>query len=90
MPNAPQPLSDQAQSILRTILDRKLVRGGELLSSVPTTNPEDLIDPIKELLNSRLIEASGLGGNLNAETILFATFGVLPSAERYLRELVKW
>ncbi len=89
-PVNPPTLSDDARTILRAILERKLVRGGELLAAISATRPEGLIEPIKELLNAKLIEASGLSGGLNPESVLFATFGTLPSAQRALRDLVSW
>lgn len=83
-------LSEHEQAILRLILQRKTVRGGELLSLTGLNRPEDLIGPVRTLLNHRMIEPIGLIGELTGESILFATFGVLPSAERYLRTIVQW
>ena len=83
-------LSDAARTVLRLVLERKQVQGGELLSSASFTMPEDLIGPIGELLSAGLLEAEGLDGELNADTVLFGMFGTKPSLGPYLRDLVKW
>lgn len=83
-------LSPEAKTVLRAVLDRKLVRGGELLRYESFKTPQDLVEPIKQLLEYRLIDASGLGAELTADTVLFATFTTPPSRERRLRELTAW
>lgn len=83
-------LTEPEQAVLRFLLQRKTVRGGELLSLTGLHRPEDLVEPVRGLLNLGLIEPIGLSGDLNPESVLFTTFGILPSAEKHLRTLVKW
>ena len=83
-------LTEGEKTVLRAVLERKLVRGGELLRYSVFRTPDDLIEPVRGLLNARLLEASGLGAELTPDTVLFATFSSRPSLEKYLRELTSW
>jgi hypothetical protein len=87
---SPPDLTPPAQAILRFMLQRKTARGGEFLSLTGFRSPEDLVEPVRELLNRGLMEAVGLTGPLDPESALFASYLILPSAERTLREMVKW
>jgi len=85
-----QELSKEAERLLRIILDHKLVRGGELVRLAELSSPVPLVEPLRELMKEKLVEASGLDGRLTEESLLFATFGTRPSREANLRKLAKY
>jgi len=86
MSGFPPALSEPERSVLRVILDNKIVRGAELMRKLGIINPDQLLPPLNQLLNKGLIEMSG---ELTPMTLPFATFGTLPSAQEYIRALVQ-
>jgi len=86
MAQSPAQLSSDAQALLRFILDRKIVRGGELMRYVGKGTPIELMGPVQELVNQNLVEVTG---ELTPDGLPFATFGIRPSALEYLRTLVQ-
>jgi|GEM_PF-5569723 hypothetical protein len=85
MATTPQ-LSQLAQSLLRVILDRKIVRGGELMRYIGISAPADFLAPAKELVDNNLVEVTG---ELTQADAPFATFGTKPSRIGYLSALVE-
>ena len=83
-------LTDTEKIVLRAVLERKLVRGGELLKYASFDKPADLVEPIRNLLKLRLLDASGLSAEPDADSIMFATFSSRPSLNKWLRELADW
>lgn len=79
------PLTPEAQRLLKIILDRKIVRGAELMRFGGFKMPTEMEAPLQELSNRHLIEVSG---SLTVDALPFATFGTKPSAFEYLRSLV--
>jgi hypothetical protein len=82
----PANLSEEARGVLRIILDSKIVRGADLMRRREIKDANQLLEPIKELLNQRLIEVTG---ELTPGAFPFATFGTPPSAQEYIRALLQ-
>jgi hypothetical protein len=86
MSGFPPALSDQEKAVLRVVLDSKIVRGAELMRRLSITKPDQLVGPLKELVNWGLIEVSG---ELSPETLPFATLNTLPSVQEYIRAIIQ-
>jgi hypothetical protein len=79
---APPALTAEAKTILRLVLERKIIRGGELMRFAGLKNADELVSPVKELMSEGLIQVTG---DISDDMIPFATFGTRPSDQSYLR-----
>ena len=86
MAAVPPVLTAPARGVLQVILDGKIVRGAEVMRKLGLTDPNQLVDPVRELFSKGLIEVSG---DLSADAIPFTTFGTPPSAQEYLRAALR-
>jgi hypothetical protein len=88
MRNYPTVTPD-AQLVLRIMLDHGVIPGADLMrryaAQKPNTPPATLLAAIYELKDKGLIE---VGGEVSADTLPFATFGIRPSAKEYLSWLI--
>lgn len=57
------------------------IDGSTLMKHMGISRPADLIEPLRELQQRKLIE---VGGTLTAEGVPFARVGVRPSSKEYL------
>jgi hypothetical protein len=79
-------LNEEERRILRIILDSKIIRGAELMRQLGTSDPTELLDPLRQLLNRNLVEITG---ELTPDLFPFATLGAPPSAQGYIRARVQ-
>jgi hypothetical protein len=86
MLSSPPQLTQDARDVLRVILDNKILRGGEIMRHAGIKTAAELVAPVRELVDLQLVEVIG---GLTAETIPFTTFGTRPSAQEYLRSLLR-
>ena len=85
MRNLPK-LTPDAQAALRIILDHGVIVGASLMRLYGAQQPAGgLLKAIDELRQGSLIET---GGEVSADSLPFATFGVRPSAKEYLSLLI--
>lgn len=80
------PLSNDAARVLRILVDRNIVVGGDLMRLSGMKTPGELAKPVKELQERRLIEVGS--GFWDDSTLPFATLAVRPSAKEYLNRLM--
>ena len=87
--NAMQPfpkLTPQARQALEIIVGSTAIDGSSLMKKMGVSRPADIVTIIRELQAYELIE---VGGNVTAEELPFAQFGVRPSAKEYLDRQLK-
>ena len=75
-----------AALVLRTVLERGMIDGANLMRSAGVKRANDLKGPIKQLKDEDLIEVRGdISSETTFETTFpFATLSVLPSRKEYL------
>jgi DNA-binding IclR family transcriptional regulator len=78
-------LCDRSVDVLDAIANGGIVSGADLVRKLGY-KPEELLHPTKTLLDHKLIEVSG---ERRADTIVFASFGVLPSVRAYADEVIR-
>lgn len=79
-------LSPEARQVLEIIMSHTAIDGSTLMKHLGMSRAADVIKPIRELQQKRLIE---VGGTLTPDSVPFARIGVLPSAKDYLSSMLR-